>query len=1236
VPGVDPSTADTLAQITPDTLGPLPSLDPSVDSALQRAAKSSFLSYPGHFTGSERYELVKPIGRGGFGVVFEAIDHAQGGRVALKVLRPNRTDQLYRFKREFRSLAELIHPNLVRLYELVARDQDVFFTMERIEGVGFLEYVRSSPERARAAMRQLAAGLNALHRSGVLHRDVKPSNVMVDGGGRLVLLDFGLAVELAAKGETAELVGTPLYMSPEQCAQQPLTAASDWYAAGVMLYEALTGTPPFAGTVMEMIARKQGEPPPPPSSLVASLPRDLDELCADLLSREPERRPSGEEVLQRLAGDSGPLQLPQRDELFVGREAERTALQAAFEESARGRRTVAMVRGPSGIGKSTLLRRFIDDVRKARPEAVILAGRCFERESVPYKALDAVVDELARHLRRLPDVESALVMPRESAALMQLFPVLADVPAFQRSLTAATPGADPSQLKSRGSAALRELLVRLADRRPLVVCVDDLQWGDVDSAVLLAELVRAPDPPAGCFVISFREEEATTSPLLSRLAQLTQTTLQGLPVSEVRLGSLPDGDAQRLAEALLAESHGDAARAEAIARESGGNPFFVGELTRHTADGELALSGLVQRRVERLDGPARRLLEVVAVAGRPIESDVAATVAQLRSELRDALATLRAERLVRARELEREKLLESYHDRIREAVVGSMDKEQLQRLHLRLADTLERRGHVDPSQIAPHFVDGGMPERALGYLVRAADKAASALAFDEAARLYQRALELQIQVEGSADLKLEQALGEAQSACGRGLDAARTFLRIAPRVDERRRIDLQRRAAEELFANGHLDEGYQALGEALAALGLSVPSGHGGAVTRILGSRARQALGGMRFKSRDALTVSDRERLRVDTLAAGFALWNTDPLMGAALQADHLRLAMKLGDPGRAAVALTMEAAVRALDGVKVHARTQALLEQAMALADQVGQPALHGWIAGFHAGVALLEGRWTEVGPHCDRAEKVVGAGLGHSAARMNAVYLRIMSRFWMGRSGDVAALLPSLLREMEERGNLVGWTWLKLMQGWPLAFAGDHAASRETTKWVRERLPERGFQLQRWWMEFAEIFYSLYARDGEDAWKRFQKRQEMRSRFAGQLQRVAAAWTGANAALARALGLESPSERAAMVRAARGFARDIERERAPWAEGMARGVRACVASLEGSPETALKLLSEAELLLETHHLESLLAAVRHTRGRMIGGDTGRALVDRAEAWMAQQHATADANWGQLPGRWP
>ncbi|HEU4730738.1 MAG TPA: serine/threonine-protein kinase, partial [Kofleriaceae bacterium] len=213
--------------------------------------------------GGGRFEVRGTLGAGGAGTVYRAFDHQLQREVAVKLLRQASGRDLYRFKKEFRALADIVHPNLVALHELHAVDGEWYFTMELVEGVSFIDWVRPSsvergPVRSRqdimasavdtgrlhGALVQLVDALIALHRAGKLHRDLKPSNVLVTQTGRLALLDFGLVASVAEGDPERLAVGTPVYMSPEQAADQPLSEASDWYSLGAMLYEALVGRRP--------------------------------------------------------------------------------------------------------------------------------------------------------------------------------------------------------------------------------------------------------------------------------------------------------------------------------------------------------------------------------------------------------------------------------------------------------------------------------------------------------------------------------------------------------------------------------------------------------------------------------------------------------------------------------------------------------------------------------------------------------------------------------------------------------------------------------------------------------------------------------------------------------------------------------------------------------------------------------------------------------------------------------
>src|SRR6185436_19895476 len=212
-----------------------------------------------------------------------------------KMLRHLAPENLIRFKREFRALQNLHHPNLVRLGELVAEDDRWSFTMELLEGVGFLEYVRPGraadgvrfdAARLRHGFRQLVHGLDALHSMGKIHRDVKPSNALVTGEGRVVVLDLGLVFDQHSEGDSTGgyALGTMAYMAPEQALGQRVGPEADWYAVGVLLYQALTGQLPFTGRFIEITTQKQKGLATPPGALVPGIDPGLDELCRALLA----------------------------------------------------------------------------------------------------------------------------------------------------------------------------------------------------------------------------------------------------------------------------------------------------------------------------------------------------------------------------------------------------------------------------------------------------------------------------------------------------------------------------------------------------------------------------------------------------------------------------------------------------------------------------------------------------------------------------------------------------------------------------------------------------------------------------------------------------------------------------------------------------------------------------------------------------------------------------------------
>ncbi len=661
--------------------------------------------------------------------------------------------------------------------------------------------------------------MSELHKAGKLHRDIKPPNVLVTLEGRVVLLDFGLTADLESIGAERQVVGTVGHMSPEQAAGESVSTASDWYSVGVILFEAMTGQLPFAGTPDEVLAAKQKQAAPSPGALVDGLPPDLVRLCVALLDRDASRRPGGRDVIALLGGrppepDDQPE--PARAFPLIGRSRHRQVLDGGLAALHRRKTVSLFIFGRTGTGKTTLVRSFIDELLE-REEAVVLSGRCYERESVPYKALDSLIDSLARYLKELPLEQAERLLPDDVGFLARAFPVLQSLEAIAGARLPPEETPDQQELRRRTFAGLRELLRRLAERTPLILAIDDLQWGDVDSAHLLAELICADQRPALLFIGCFRAEDADQNPFLLEIRKAMPKESKGLDHRELAVEELSLAESRQLALALLGRDDAVAlAQAHMVATESGGNPLFIDELVRHIQSGEpierweaigkLDLDEVLWTRIKRQPEDAVRLLGLVAVSGRPITQSLAFQASDLGAGARVALASLRSARLIRCLGQAHNEEVEIYHDRIRETVVAHLPAESIRWNHERLALVLITSGSVDPEILAVHCRGAGQTARASEYYSVAADQAAAALAFDRSARLFRVALELHQGTHAQAGM-LWRKLGDALANAGRGKEAAQVYAKAAETATAAETLELKRLASTQLLLSGEVEGG---------------------------------------------------------------------------------------------------------------------------------------------------------------------------------------------------------------------------------------------------------------------------------------------------------------------------------------------------------------------------------------------------------------------------------------------
>jgi len=688
----------------------------------------------------ERFRVVGEIGEGGMGTVYEVIDRDRGVPVALKTLRKRDAKSIVRFKNEFRSLADVLHPNLVRLHELFHQDGQWFFTMDLVRGRRLDRWLEVRPDTLVDVYRQLVAGIAGLHGAGLLHRDLKPSNVLVEDDGHVVVVDFGLVVEHGARpvGDTytPNVAGTPRYMSPEQRHQLPVGPPADWYALGVMLNDSL---------------RADAHHP------------ELDDLGERLIEFDFEDRPSTVQILEAFGQPSAvaTARTPDR-QTFVGRAAQLDALRRDHLAVQARQTHSTFVHGVSGIGKSALVHRFLGEVRG---EAVVLEGRCLEHERVPFNAFDIVVDALVRTLRGLDPREAACLLPRGIHSAARIFPGIRRLEVLECAPHGA-PVLGASELHRQGLEALMALIANLADRRPVVIFVDDLQWADQGSVGLWQDLQRLQHARIH-LIGTCRTGECEGS--FSSLANSTH----------IELGPLSPEEVLALAYTQLPPD----VDVEPAVAAADGHPGFLFQLLDALQDPTLGdAAGLtwvdvVHDQVDGLRPDARILLEAVAVSGCATREWVIEEVSGL-DDFAGALRLLIIHRLVRTRK----GLVECYHEPIREAVVARMDSPSLQAVHRKLATVLGAHPLPDPERICQHWHGAGDRVRGALWAEFAAQAALHDSAFESAARWYGLAL----QNPGLTRVHRRTLLigqAEALGGAGAGWKAARCLLDAAALAD---------------------------------------------------------------------------------------------------------------------------------------------------------------------------------------------------------------------------------------------------------------------------------------------------------------------------------------------------------------------------------------------------------------------------------------------------------------------
>ncbi|MEZ4383122.1 MAG: AAA family ATPase [Nannocystaceae bacterium] len=1164
------------------------------------------------------YILLRQIGRGSFGDVFEAWDPVCGERVAVKVLHQVDAWSLQGFKNEFRRLAELDHPGLVAPEELVTAGGREALVMRLIAGPGLLEALRlaagtSGPLADEAALRgltiDLLSALATLHRGGLVHMDLKPGNVRVDGDGRPQILDFGLSRLREARAET-HVAGSPPYMAPEQLMRRSPTPAFDLYALGVLLFEGIAGVHPFAGADDPVFARLY-EPAPSIRRLRPELPERWASIVDGLLEHAPEARPGIDAILRRLDAPPPPrVAVPQ----LVGRDDELRALRRAWERVGASVPTVTMVAGVAGVGKSELLRVFTEELA-ASGAASVVWGRCYDSDSLPFKIVDALVDGL---------VEFVLADPARLAAAREL-PGLRGLATIAPAIAALFEGEEPAadaELAAQGGRgeSLARLVGLLAERRPVVLVVDDAQWGDADSVDLLAPLLTVPGLRPVMIVFIHR----TTQWASSAFGRALEAKIdKGIPcdVHRLDLGPLRPEHARRL---VVARAPGPLAEAQLrwIVELAAGSPYLLDVYIRLLSE-EREVSGgedLVERRLADLSGEERRFVDAVAIAGAPTELIPAIAAAGVRAPGRRLLARLRVERVLAFDRGGGRRRVMIAHDLIRIAILERVHPAVQRDVHARLGDALIAEGGRDAGRIGRHLLAAGRREEGRRYALAGASEAEDARAYARAAEL------LGLVLETSADddrerVRLRERRADLLIAGGRGHEAAELLLTLAGEAVGERARALRRRAVEALMIVGEVERGLEVLAPLLRELrlppvrrglgGLLQLSGQGARLLlRCRGAALSPRADALAAERADACWVGAKGLIFIETGLATSLL--VQALFFGAASGSRRRFGRVMG------VIAGFFPSVPGLRRV-----TKIWLERLREWGDE--DPYLRASETLWRGFRALADGEYVAAREHGERARELLGGVSEASWERVQAASALARTLRGQGEFASQSELCRKQVREAERRGDLYGQVLFSDYGLLALIAAGGVDEARQRLRWISERwLPER-FTVTDFYCVVFACYADLAEGDAQAAASRLiEARWRIRKSGAYMLSISRVDVTILEGRIVASLGDDAPRGLTSLAK----IIAALGREETPDARGNAALLAASAAARRRDHAAAEAALDEAFAVFAGAGIAMEGAATRLRRAELRGDD------DVARAMLAELRrlgAWSPAGWAAV-----
>ena len=772
-----------------------------------------------------RYRILESLGRGGMGEVFLADDHQLERKVAIKFLPDELQDDPVargRFEREAKSAAALDHPFICKIYEFTEVNGRAAIVMEHVTGrtlqSRLIEGALASAEAIQIAA-EMAEALTEAHAHRILHRDLKPANLMLSEQGHVKVMDFGLAKRMRDPGvrdgeestadgltRTGTLLGTPAYMAPEQIRGESADTRSDIFSFGVVLFELLTGEHPFKrGSVSDTIAAILRDAPTPPAGsrsqvdyaifdkLLAKTPgdryRSFDEVSVEI-RRLRDATSAWTEPLSEPADNTEPP-VGARRTTFVGRDGERDELRRWLDRAVRGRGGLVLIGGEPGVGKTRLVEQLLELARERR--CLALTGRCYEIEGTPpfipfVEIIEQYIGVVSATVLRETLGDAAPEVARLVPELRRLFP---DMPPPLEL--------PPEQQRHYLFRNVAEFLERVSRASSTVLLLDDLQWADSATLLLLQHLAPTLSRQPLLALGTYRDVELdVTRPFAATLETLNRKRL----AHRLNLQRLPQEGVASMLAAMGGPSPPTALVA-VIYRETEGNPFFVEEVYQHLEEeralhredgtwrSEIDLAELdvpegvrlvIGRRLERVSVDSRQVLTFGAVVGRGFSLELLEAIGSVTGDaLLTALEEAEAAYLIVPMR-GRVPRWEFSHALIRQTLAAGLSLPRRQRLHLKVADAIERAAGANAEKHASDLADplfqagpAADPMKTTRFLALAGDEAQASGAFDEALRHFDQALSFEDEDDPRHVADLRYKKGQALRSLGQGDEALKEW-----------------------------------------------------------------------------------------------------------------------------------------------------------------------------------------------------------------------------------------------------------------------------------------------------------------------------------------------------------------------------------------------------------------------------------------------------------------------------